>query len=297
MIQPMLLALLQPAADAAGNVLDQVRNPTTVDLVLSTVSALGIPTIIWYVRRLFGQSRLDRFGRIVAVADQAVTLAEELNRTDRLPLSEDRKTRLTKAQAATRFLIEELKKSGINVDVEQAREYIDATYGAKIGGVRPLKAIEEAANAAADELERLQARTDLDLPAHVDRAAQLMGLASHALQVTLVKQGIDISLDDAASWLKAAVYRRLQDDDADVPAGERLTQLARRAFEFVDDLRSSGGFVLTSDGAQAETDLRVAAAWLLAEVSRRGLPVALDEVEDAIVTAASGRPMPSAATA
>ncbi|MCE7937013.1 hypothetical protein DCC79_00395 [bacterium] len=286
MVNAFAVMLMQPDLPDAKTIQDNLD--WFVSAVV-TVLAFLLPYLIRHYGLIASKGRADRLGRIVALADQAVAMAEERARKDDLPLGPDRTERLSKLATAVEFVKKELQKSGIEVDPEEAKNYVIAAYGSKVGSVLPVGAIAAATAAVADRLQSLDRRADVALPPGVDRATHLIGLAANALQVELAKSGISISADDAASWLRAEVFRRLEGDDAALPASDQLERLATEAYAFVDRLRAGGKLALQASGPAEETDLRIAAAWLLSEVSERGLPVSLDQVEGAILAARAAR--------
>ncbi len=247
---------------------------------------LVVPLVIsWFVRTYVqGTTNEKKLASIVRLSGSAIDYVENLDRRGELSVPPNVKKGAHKLRMAAEWLSSESRRAGITVPEKAAGTWIASEYQKRVGEVRPVDALLEVARAAVNVVQNLEGRL-VDLPAGEDRTGRLSELAADWMVAQMAQRGAALPREEALTWVRAELVQRLQTQLGEAPADNRLARLAKGAVAFLEGLKSSGQLAVRpgSPGQNVETDL--AAAWLLTEAAKQGLPVTADQIAEAIGTA------------
>lgn len=255
--------------------------------VLVQVLIVVIPVVItWFIRTYIRGTAAEKdVAAIVRLANAAIDYVENLDQRGELDLPPAVKKGGYKLKLAGRWLESELKRTGITLTDEQARQWIASEFQKRLGDVRMVGAIAQLTGTAVDLIQSLERSRLVEPPPEVDRLTYLAGLAADWIIAQLARQGASISREEALTWVRAELLKRLQVQIEGLPADTRLAQLARQAVAFLEELKVGGRLAVRSGTAGADIETDIATAWLLTEAARQGLTVTSDQITQAVATA------------
>lgn len=261
-----------------------------VDVVIQTSLVLIALAAAWlYYRYVRSTTMQNRLAATTRLADSAIDYVEDLDRRGDLSLPAGAEKGTYKRQQAAKWLQHELHVDGVKIESQQAQQWIAAAFQKRVGDAQPVSKMGDLARQAVDLTQRLEAAHMLELPPGADRPLYLAGLAADWITVSLAKEGMTISHEQALSWVRGEILHRLELAASNPSVEERLRRLAEEAVQFTADLRSSGRMAIRPGQAGEDVDSDVAMAWLVTEAAKQGLAVTGDQLADAIEVALGRR--------
>lgn len=264
--------------------------PTNVQQILDVVTQLLIivvPVIIsWYIRTYVRGTAAEKdIAAIVRLANNAIDYAENLDKRGDLNLPPSFSKGKYKLKLAGEWLEKELQRANISITNEAAEQWISSEFQKRVGDVLMVGNLSQLAKTAVTIVREIEQNNLLNLPPEMDRVTYLVDLAADWLIVQAAEGGVDVTREDAMTWVRAEILQSLQIADESLPTNQQLEKLAQQALAFLVRLKESGKFSIQSGpaGGNMETDL--ALAWLLTETAKRGLSVTTDEIALALHTA------------
>lgn len=271
--------------EATGNGNFFTENAALIDAILQLLLVIVPFIITWYIRTYVkGTTAEKEAAAIVNIANAAMDYVENLDNRgefDNLQLPPEFSKGLHKLNLAGEWMEQELKRAGIEISNEEAQKWIASEFQKRVGDVRMVGSIAEAARSAVDLIRGLERSGLVALPPGVDEITYLAEMAADWVVTQLAEQGASISREEALTWVRAELLNTFQLQEDDLPTNDRLAKLARQAVAFLQELKASGKLAIS--GANVETD--IATAWLLTEVAKQGLVVTSDQVAKAMVNA------------
>jgi hypothetical protein len=232
-----------------------------------------------YLRSVQAQNRLSLARRL---AEAAVEYVEDLDSRGELgqPAGSDRNAQ--KRELAAQRLISQMQEAGFAISAEQAHMWIAVESHQRSISQPPLEKIAELARASLDVAQRLEQAHLVEPPANVNSSVFLAGLAADWLTAEMAKSGVNLSRDQAATWVRGEILHRLQTQAAQATVEDPLARLAREAVEFMENLKASGRLTIHPGAAGGSVEMDVATGYLITEVAKRGLAVTADQIYEAI---------------
>jgi len=254
-----------------------------VDLLVQGV-VLVVPIVAtWFARTYVrGETGEKRLAAIARLSSSAIDYVENLDRRGELSTPLEQGKGPHKLKLAGEWLSAELRRAGISMNEKTAATWIASKYQERVGEVRPVGTLLEVARAAGDLIQRLDPSWSTEVAAGGDRPGRVAELAADWMIARVAERGVVISRDEALTWVRAELAQRLQTRLAEAPAAGRLSRLARAAVEFLDGLKASGQLTVHPGAAGHDVETDLAAAWLLTEAAKQGLPVTADQIAEAI---------------
>ena len=265
--------------------MEQVTLPTQqlLDVLVQVVIIVTPILITWFIRTYVKGSTAERdIAAIVSLSNTAIDYAENLDKRGQLTVSPDVSRGLQKLNLASGWLEGELDRAGIKMTNEEAQQWISAEFQKRVGDVRLGSAVTKLSQEAVAMIQDLERRQLIDFAPQIDRLTYLAGLGADWVVAGLAQQSISLSREEALTYVRAALLGQFQIPDESLPSNERLMVLAKRAVDFMEQLRASGQLQL--QGTQ-ETD--VAVAWLVTEAAKQGLVISPEEINKAITAVLS----------
>ena len=255
--------------------------------ILIQLALLIVPIIIsWFIYTYVRSTAAgNNVAAIVRLANAAIDYIENLDKRGDLVVGPDVKKGGVKLKLAANWLEQELQKSGIKIDDEQAQKWVAAEFQKRVGDIRPVAAFGEVTRMAVNLIQDLERNHFITLPPNVERDAHLAVLASDWVVTQLAKGGVTVSRDEAMTWVRAELLQRLQDQVSVLPAGERLTKLAEGAVDFLERLKASGQIAVRPGVADEDIETDITTAWLLTEAAQQGLSVSSSQIARAAAEA------------
>jgi len=280
---------------------------TTTQQVLDIVFQLLIivvPILLtWFLRNYVRGTTQERdLAAIVRLSNSAIDYVENLDSRDALNLPEGASKGLHKLNVAGNWMEEELNRAGIGMTTEDAQKWITAEFQKRMGEVRMVGKIGQLAKTAVLAMQQLDQNKLIDFPPAVDRLTYLADMGTDWVVAELAKSGASISREEALTWVRAAMIEQLREQvdmlpqnavtDSvkaaldELPPNEQLAELARQAVAFLTTLKANNRLTIQPGNQKSsDVDLNVSMAWLLAEATKNGLEVTLDDVYDTISVA------------
>lgn len=248
--------------------MEQVIQPTNeiLNLVVQVIVIVVPILLTWFIRTYVRGSQGEReIAAIVRLSNSAIDYVENLDRNGRLNLPPDIAKGAHKLKLAGDWMEAELGRTGVRITTEEATQWISAEFQKRVGEVRMVGAMADVAQQAVDLIEQLEESGLVKVPSDGDRLLFLSGMAADWLVVQLAERGASVPKNEAMTWIRAELLRRL---NAQAVAPNNVTGLAQQAVTFLQGLKAKNG--LTAVG-NIETDLVV--AWMLTEAAKRGLHI------------------------
>ena len=183
---------------------------------------------------------------------------------------------LKKLNLAGKWLEAELARNGIKMTDEEAQSWIAAEFQKRVGDIGRERRISERTQEAVDLLKALAQSGLIGLPA--DRAD--VSLLASKVADWIITQ-VDLEATDP---LRDQVLVQLQTGmgveptptvpPPHSPIEAKLADLARQAVQYVQELKSSRELTLS--------EMDIAGAWVLTEVTKQGLPVTTEQIASAV---------------
>ena len=262
---------------------------TIIEILIEQIGLILISLIMgwlaWLVRRyLRSLGDEKKLATITQVANAAIDYAEDLDKRGdlgviltRLNLSPDvidsTSKGIQKLHVAGHWVKDEVKRMGVDMTEEEAQKWVAAEFQKRIAG---LELTPEQLNKLQTLLLVLQ---DLDM----DKVSALLMDESQTMakgEIQIVK--IDSSSPEVKSVPEPSVT--IPELSPSEPVAEpeptpknELTDLARQAVEYVETLKI--------DRQLSVPEIDIATAWMLTEVTKRGLTVAPDQISREIYLA------------
>lgn len=257
--------------------------------VLVQALIVVIPILItWFIRNFVRGSVAERdLAAIVRLSNSAIDYVENLDNRGVLALPPETSKGVHKLQLAGHWLEGELKRAGIKISGEEAKQWIGAEFQKRIGSVQMTGTLAELARAAIDIVQNLERSGVLELPPGANRFTFLADLAADWLVTKYAQRGAKISREEALTWVTAELVQTYQVGGSVPSSDAQLADLANRAIIFLEQLKASGQYRLKPGSSGSNAELDVATAWLLTEAAKQGLEVTPNQIAEAITTAFS----------
>lgn len=243
-----------------------------------------VPLIFaWFVRTYVRGTALERkLAAVVKLSNTAIDYAENLDKRGLVIPSERLSKGGQKLGLAGDWMESELKRMGISMSNDEARKWISAEFQKRMGGVHMVDKLGELARQGVMLVRRLDESGVMENMPDEQRLAYAAGLAADWVVAQYAREGAVISRDEALTWVRAELLQSLRPGQASELDRPRLADLAGRAVAFMRDIKAAGLLTIQSglSGQDAERD--IAAAWLLTEAAKQGLPVTAEQIRAAI---------------
>jgi hypothetical protein len=254
--------------------------------ILFQLLIIVLPVVVSWLLRTYvkNTTAAPKIAAIARLAGAAIDYAENLDKRGDLPASPDLSKGMQKLQIASDWLQEELKKNGMSANDEQAKKWVASEFQSRVGSsASKVGNIAEIAKSAVDMIQGLARSNVISIPPEIDRFSYLAGLAADWVVTQMAQQGMQISRDDALTWVRSQLFTTIQ--SGDLPSGDRLADLARQALGFVSDLKSKGQLAVRPGANPQDTEADLATAWVMTEAAKLGLSISPDLIIQAVTAA------------
>lgn len=259
------------------------QNKDIVDLLLQAVYLI-IPVVLsWIIRTYVKNANHEKqLASIIKISNAAIDYVENLEKRGELVVPENLKKGQIKLEEAAKWVTNELEKNGVKISEEDASKWVSSEFQKRMGGVQTSSITSEVTKLAVDLIQGLEKGDFSELTHDQNRLTILTGLAADWLAAQLIEQrGVSISRSEAETWVRAEILNRLQIKQ--LPSGDKLMDLARKAVGFMQELKSSGRLPARPGSDNMERD--VAVAWMLTEAAKMGMTIAPSEITRVIALA------------
>jgi hypothetical protein len=271
--------------------MDTKQISDTINLVfqiLMLILPIASLFIAWFLRTYVKSANAEKtVGSIVQLSNAAINFAQNLD--ERGQLSEYLKMfnmpqdvidltskGLQKLNLAGKWSVGEFARMGIKMTDEEAQAWIASEFQKRMGGVGPERDTAAHTSDAVNLLLTLQQSGLISLPADANQAALLTSKITEWAATQPATGATSLPQAGALSQSRAQPPEKPQPSaELSGPSVEaQLTQLATQSVQYVEQLKASHQLILP------ETD--IAAAWVLTEVTKQGLPVTTDQIARAV---------------
>ena len=258
-----------------------------VQVLLLIVALFAAWMFSRYLRSALAQNRLSAIRRL---AEVAVDYVEHLDGRGELsaPVRTDRAAR--KRELAAQWLVGRLKDDGVRISTEQAQTWIAAEMHRRVGSLLPVEKVAELARTSVELAQRLEQAHLVATPANVNASAYLAGLSADWLAVEAAKLGVNLQREQALAYVRGATLEKLVARANQVTIEDPLTRLAWEAVEYMENLKASGKQTIRPGAGGGNLEMDITTAWMITEVTRRGLAVTADQISDALEAELAQRP-------
>lgn len=270
------------------------ENQELINLLLQ-IALLLIPfAISLYIRKYVKGTRAEKdLAAMVSISNSAIDYAENLDKQGKLEelgLSPELSKGLSKLKLASQWMEAELRRHDITITEEEASTWIRSEFQRRVGDIEMVSDLDELAQTAIQTIRLLEEQGLISVPVQADKWIYLMDLAADWLiaQFALKSSG-SLTHAEALTWIRAA-YVKYVGQPSPLPTITTLPEvslesLAQQAIQFLQDIKASGR--LNTDGGSSGSDieLNIATAWLLTEISKRGLPINTGQIATAVINA------------
>lgn len=183
---------------------------------------------------------------------------------------------LKKLNLAGKWLESELGRQGIQMTDEEAKSWIAAQFQGRVGDIGRDRGIAERTREAASLLHALEQSGLIALPADGARVAMLGDAVANWVIGQLGDEEAGLLREQALAQFESQLVSKPQvlGEPATPPLESQLTDLARQSVQYVERLKASHQLTLP------EKD--IAMAWVLTEVTKRGLAATAEQLADAV---------------
>ncbi|HEX7972810.1 MAG TPA: phage holin, LLH family [Anaerolineales bacterium] len=254
--------------------------------ILVQVLLIVLPVIVsWYLRVYVRNTTTQpKIAAIARLASAAIDYAENLDKRGDLPASPDISQGMQKLKIASDWLREELDKNGMSITNDQAQKWVASQFQSRVGSdASKVANTAQVAKAAVDMVQSLARSNVINIPPDIDRFSYLAGLAADWVVTQLAGQGMQVSRDEALTWVRSELFTTMQTGAA--PNGDRLADLARQALGFVNDLKAKGQLAVRPGSNPQDTETDLATAWVMTEAAKQGIPINPDLIIQAVTAA------------
>lgn len=249
-------------------------------LILPIVAAVAT----WFLRTYVKSAKVEKdVAAIVRLSNAAIDFAEDLDKRGELgkylkmwDMPEDvislTSNGLKKLSLAGKWLESELGRQGIQVTDEEAKAWIASQFQSRVGDIGRERGIAARTEEAVSLLNALQQSGLITLPADGTRVAMLGDAVANWVIGQLDAGEADILREEALARVEGQLVLKPQASAEPVPSPleSQLTDLARQSVQYVEQLKASHQLTLPA--------VDIALAWVLTEVTKRGLPVTTDQI-------------------
>jgi hypothetical protein len=276
--------------------LEQINQ--TLDIifqVLMFVIPIAAALITWFLRTYVKSAESEKtVAAIVRLSNSAIDFAEDLDNRGELEkylklwnMPEDvvglTSNGLKKLNLAGKWLESELGRMGVRMTDEEAQAWIASEFQKRVGDIGRERTISEQTGEAVSLLQVLQTSGLISLPTDVAGASQLANLvADWAIAQSEQEKG-DLMREDALVRVRTQLTTQpLPVTEPSVPSLEtQLAELARQSVLYVEQLEASHALTLP--------EVDIAVAWVLTEVTKRGLAVTTEQIAGSVSRAFAER--------
>lgn len=265
-----------------GQTLDRVFQ--VIMLLLPVVAAVAT----WFLRTYVKSAKVEKdVAAIVRLSNAAIDFAEDLDKRgelgkylemwnmpdDVIGLTSDG---LKKLNLAGKWLESELGRQGVQISDEEAKSWIASQFQGRVGDIGRERGLAERTEEAVSLLQALQQSGLIALPADATRAAMLGDAVSNWVIGQLGEEETGSLREQALARFESQLVLQPQvpGGPATPPLESQLTDLARQSVHYVEQLKASHQLTLP------EGDIAV--AWVLTEVTKRGLAVTAEQIVSAV---------------
>lgn len=262
------------------------------DLLLNLV-VIVVPLFATWLLRNWVKHAGDekKIAAIIRVANTAIDYAEDLDQrgdlaqvVQTLPLPAEVQHQASKGiqklNVAGQWVERELKQMGISITNEEAQNWIAAEYQRRLGTVGARTKIVGQTGEVIKLLEELQSRGLISLPPHLRKITDL----THQIDDWLAGPGPQAMAETIEEVVAASpspgpgdafpISDSVTPEPIEALAEEQiannLADLAAQAVEYVEELKASYDLTIP--------DLDIATAWMLTEVTKRGISVRPEQI-------------------
>lgn len=239
-----------------------------------------IPLILtWFVRTYVRGTALERkLGAIVRLSNTAIDYAENLDKRGQINPTERLSKGGQKLQLAGQWMESELKRMGISMSDEEARQWISAEFQKRMGEVHMVDTLADLARRGASLIQKLDENGLIEGGPSEERLAYMAGLAADWVVAQYAREGAVISREEAITWVRAELLQMLQLGGAALAGGGQLPELATRAVAFLEEIRGSTALADHSEAMGFPAEIDIATAWLLTEAAKQGHLFTAEEI-------------------
>jgi len=269
--------------------LEQVNQ--TINLVVQIIMVvLPIAAAIatWFLRTYVKSAKVEKdVAAIVRLSNAAIDFAEDLDKRGELGkylqmwnMPEEvislTSNGLKKLNIAGKWLESELGRQGIQMTDEEAKSWIAAQFQDRVGDIGQERGIAERTQEAVSLLQALQQSGLIALPADGTRVAMLGDAVANWVVGQLGKEETSPLREQALARFESqlVVQPQVPGGAAAPPVESQLTDLARQSVQYVEQLEASHELTLPAAD--------IAVAWVLTEVTKRGLAVTTEQIAAAV---------------
>lgn len=262
--------------------------------ILMFVIPIAAAVLTWFLRTYVKSAEAEKtLGAIVRLSNSAIAFAQDVDERgelekylklwnmpdDVINLTSDG---LKKLNLAGGWLEAELKKQGVEMSDEEAKAWVAAQFQQQVGDLGRERTVTERTKEAVGLLQALAGSGLISLPADPVRAAQLADQLAGWVLAQQKKSPGDQLREEALLRVRTQLSAPLPPSVAaaapSTPAAPspeaQLADLARQSVRYVEQLKASHELTLP------EADIAV--AWVLTEVTQRGLPVTAAQIAGAV---------------
>jgi hypothetical protein len=265
-----------------GETLDRVFQ--IIMLLLPVVAAIAT----WFLRTYVKSAKVEKdVAAIVRLSNAAIDFAEDLDKRGELGkylqmwnMPEDvislTSNGLKKLNIAGKWLESELGRQGIQMTDEEAKSWIASQFQGRVGDLGRERGIAERTEEAASLLRALQRSGLIALPADGARVALLGDAVANWVVGRLGEEETAPLRQQALARFEShlVVPPQVPGGPATPPVESQLADLARQSVQYVEQLKASHELTLPA--------VDIAVAWVLTEVTKRGLAVTTEQIAAAV---------------
>jgi hypothetical protein len=241
--------------------------------------------ISWFLRTYVKNTTAQpKIAAIARMANAAIDYAENLDKRGDLPLDPNIRKGAQKLQIASQWLEEELEKNSMSITNDQAQKWVASEFQNRMGGdASKVGNIAKVTKAAVEMIQTMARSNVITIPPEIDRFSYLAGLAADWVVTQMAQAGMQISREESLTWVRAELFQTIQ--NGDLPTGDQVLDLAKKAMLFVGDLKSKGQLIVRPGSNPSDTELDLATAWVMTEAAKTGIPINPDQIMNAVAAA------------
>ena len=263
----------------------------TLDMVFQIIMLL-LPIIAavatWFLRTYVKSAKLETdVAAIIRLANNAIDCVEDIDSRgelgkylkmwnmpdDIINLTSDG---LKKLNLAGKWLESELGRQGIQMTDEEAKAWIAAQFQSRVGDIGRDRGIAERTQEAASLLRALDQSGLIALPADATQVAMLGDAVATWVIGQLGDEEAGLLREQALAQFGSQLGStpQVSGEPATAPLESQLADLARQSVQYVEQLKASHELTLP--------EMDIAVAWVLTEVTKRGLAVTAEQLAGAV---------------
>jgi len=254
--------------------------------ILFRLIILVVPVVLsWYLRTYVKNTTVQpKIAAIARLANAAIDYAENLDKRGDLPLDPNIRKGAQKLKIASGWLEAELEKNGMSITNDQAQKWVASEFQNRMSGdASKVGNIAKVTKTAVDMIQEMARSNVITIPPEIDRFSYLAGLAADWVITQMAQTGMQVSREESLTWVRAELFNTIQ--KGDLPSGDQVLDLARKAMLFVGDLKSKGQLIVRPGSNPGDTELDLATAWVMTEAAKMGIPINPDQIMKAVSAA------------